>query len=117
MSQNCQHHFQMDLQMASSSSSSSSGMSAYEITRQRNIERNMAFLQNIGLGNSLIGFSTTQSTKVSKSPKKVSTIDNDSEQKVLGQLQDSSRRSTRIAAMNSIGYNVSFVLFIHHRLD
>jgi len=99
---------------SSSSSSSSSGMSEYEITRQRNIERNMAFLQNIGLGNSLMGFSTTQSTKVSKSPKKVSTavIDNGSdEQKVLGELQNSSRRSTRIAAMNSIDYNASFVLY------
>lgn len=91
---------------------SSTHLSEYELTRQRNIERNMAFLKNIGLEASVnmrvqvsSNETNNQQVKASKQQKKLSETDGDN--KILSNdLQDSSRRSTRIAAMNSIDYNV-----------
>lgn len=90
---------------------SANNLSSYELARQRNIERNMAFLRNIGLETSigtLVGIaSPSPHEPVAKETKtrKRSTLDTTDSQ-IASELQDSSRRSTRIAAMKSVNYNV-----------
>ena len=76
-------------------------LSEYELIRLRNIERNLAFLQSIGLGSQSVlrsrNIDDESSSKIPKKPKTKFT-------KINNEIEESSRRSLRIASLSNIDY-------------